>query len=286
MKNIDDIYETFNERIGNSLKYTRLENYMLYLCDIPTATATEKTIDGTYEWTVAYINGKWVYIDAVTNTYNANKKTQRIAYVYNENLYIIEDPYTGTQKKDRVNVLQFKDTDLTDWYYNSVKYMKGNGYMSGTTETTFSPNSKLTRGMLVTILHNMERKPKATGTSKFLDVQNKNMYYYNAVLWASNNKIVNGYSNGKFGADDYITREQLATILCNYCKYKGKYKANSADYSKFADKNKISSFAKNGMNWAVGNKIVNGSNGKLNPQGTASRAEAAAMIYNYCIKIK
>ena len=182
--------------------------------------------------------------------------------------------------------LPFDDVNENDWFYNAVKYMKDNRYMSGTTETTYSPSSKLTRGMLVTILHNMEGKTKVTGTSKFSDVQNKNMYYYSAVLWASNNKIVNGYTNGKFGANDNITREQLAVILSNYCKYKGKYKATNANYSKFSDSGKISGFAKTGMNWAVGNKIVNGSNGKLNPQGTANRAEAAAMIYNYCIKIK
>ena len=180
----------------------------------------------------------------------------------------------------------FSDVKQSDWYYNAVKYMKDNRYMSGTTEATYSPSSKLTRGMLVTILHNMEGKPKATGTSKFSDVQNKNMYYYSAVLWASNNKIVNGYSNGKFGADDNITREQLAVMLSNYCKYKGKYKATNANYSKFSDSGKISGFAKTGMNWAVANNIVNGSNGKLNPQGTANRAEAAAMIYNYCNRIK
>ena len=182
--------------------------------------------------------------------------------------------------------LPFDDVNENDWYYNAVKYMKDNRYMSGTTETTYSPSSKLTRGMLVTILHNMEGKPKVTGTSKFSDVQNKNMYYYSAVLWASNNKIVNGYTNGKFGANDNITREQLAVMLSNYCKYKGKYKATNANYSKFSDSGKISGFAKTGMNWAVGNKIVNGSNGKLNPQGTANRAEAAAMIYNYCNRIK
>ena len=182
--------------------------------------------------------------------------------------------------------LPFDDVNENDWFYNAVKYMKDNRYMSGTTETTYSPSSKLTRGMLVTILHNMEGKPKVTGTSKFSDVQNKNMYYYSAVLWASNNKIVNGYSNGKFGADDNITREQLAVMLSNYCKYKGKYKATNANYSKFSDSGKISGFAKTGMNWAVANNIVNGSNGKLNPQGTANRAEAAAMIYNYCNRIK
>ena len=182
--------------------------------------------------------------------------------------------------------LPFDDVNEKDWFYNAVKYTYCNKIMSGLNGNTFSPNTKVTRGMLVTILYNLEGHPSITGTSKFADVQNKNIYFYNAVVWASNNNVVSGYANGKFGPDDNITREQLATILYNYCRYKGKYKTVHADYSKFTDNNKISDFAKWGMNWAVGNQIVNGSNGKLNPQGTATRAEAAAMISNYCSKIK
>ena len=182
--------------------------------------------------------------------------------------------------------MPFLDVTANDWFYNAVKYVYQHKTMSGTTSTTFAPDQKLTRGMIVTMLYNMENHPSVTGTSKFSDVQNKNVYFYNAVVWASNNNVVSGYANGKFGPDDNITREQLATILYNYCRYKGKYKTVNADYSKFTDSNKISDFAKWGMNWAVGNKIVNGSNGKLNPQGTATRAEAAAMISNYCNTIK
>ena len=180
----------------------------------------------------------------------------------------------------------FSDVRKSDWYYNAVKYVYEHKIMSGTNSTTFASNQNLTRGMIVTMLYNMENHPSIKGTSKFSDVQNKNVYFYNAVVWASNNNVVSGYANGKFGPDDNITREQLATILYNYCRYKGKYKTVHADYSKFTDSSKISSFAKWGMNWAVGHKIVNGSNGKLNPQGTATRAEAAAMISNYCNTIK
>ena len=182
--------------------------------------------------------------------------------------------------------LPFEDVDSNSWYYSAIKYNYNARIMSGTSESTFEPETKVTRGMLVTILYNLEGHPSITGTSKFADVQNKNVYFYNAVVWASNNNVVSGYANGKFGPDDNITREQLATILYNYCRYKGKYKTVYADYSKYTDSNKISSFAKWGMNWAVGHKIVNGSNGKLNPQGTATRAEAAAMISNYCNTIK
>ena len=166
------------------------------------------------------------------------------------------------------NGIPFTDVSRNDWSYSAVKYVYENKIMSGSNSYTFAPNSKVTRGMLVTMLHNMENKP------------------YVAVKWAAKNNIVSGYSNGKFGPNDPITREQLAVILNNYCRYKGKYKAIHANFTKFKDSNKISTYAKWGMNWAIGNKIINGSNGKLNPQGTATRAEAAAMLSNYCNVIK
>ncbi len=184
------------------------------------------------------------------------------------------------------NGIPFTDVSRSNWSYSAVKYVYENKIMSGSNSYTFAPNSKVTRGMLVTMLHNMENKPYVAGTSKFSDVKNTKEYYYVAVKWAAKNNIVSGYSNGKFGPNDPITREQLAVILNNYCRYKGKYKAIHADFTKFKDSDKISSYAKWGMNWAVGNKIINGSNGNLNPQGTATRAEAAAMLSNYCKTIK
>ena len=195
-------------------------------------------------------------------------------------------------KKVKLNIsnqsveLPFADVKKGSWYYNAVQFAYNRKIMSGTSSKNFSPDVKISRGMIVTMLHNMENRPYVAGTSKFSDVKNTSDYYYVAVKWASKNNIVSGYSNGKFGPNDLITREQLAVILNNYCKYKGKYKAVHADFTKFKDSNKISSYAKWGMNWAIGNKIINGSNGKLNPQGTATRAEAAAMLSNYCNVIK
>ena len=190
------------------------------------------------------------------------------------------------QVKVILTELPFTDVTVNNWYYSAVKDMYNKKYMSGTSTKTFSPESKVTRGMIVTMLHNMEKSPYVSDASKFSDVQNPKDYYYMAVKWAAKNKIVSGYSNGKFAPNDPITREQLAVILNQYCNYKGKYKASTANLSSFKDSSKISNYAKWGMNWAVGNKIINGSNGKLNPQGTATRAEAAAMLSNYCKSIK
>ena len=212
--------------------------------------------------------------------------------VNGKNGYISEEYITKVNtKKDTYKVptdtdLPFEDVDSDEWYYSAIKYSYNNKFISGTTSTTFSPDMKLTRGMLVTILHNMEGKPKVTEVNKFPDVQDSTMYYYKAVNWAIKNKIISGYNNGKFGPDDLITREQLAVILWKYSRYKGTYKDKTADYSKFSDSKKISEFAQKGMNWAVGVGVITGSQGQLLPQGNASRAEAVSMIYKYCTKVK
>lgn len=189
----------------------------------------------------------------------------------------------GLKKKQE---LPFEDINENSWYYSAVKYNYENGMILGTSDVTFEPENKLTRGMLVTILHRMEGQPYQAGINKFPDVQDTSAYYYVAVKWATQNNIISGYNNGNFGPNDLITREQLAVMLNSYCKYKGKYKATIADFSKYKDSNKISEFAKWGMNWAVGSGVITGSNGNLNPQGTATRTEAASMLYKYCCNFK
>ena len=198
---------------------------------------------------------------------------------------------TGVKKTFNITVkltdLPFRDVIVSDWYYSSVKYTYEKGYIAGATSTEFRPTKNITRGMIVTILWRMEGEPSVTGVSNFPDVKS-GQYYYNAVRWATKNKIVSGYNSGKFGPNDNITREQLATILCNYAKYKGKNVNKTADTSNFKDWYKVTGYARPAMSWAVATGVITGKyNGtKVDPQGTASRAEAAGMIYNYCTKIK
>ena len=195
----------------------------------------------------------------------------------------------GLQKKViTIYVTPFSDVRKDSWYVSAVNYCYNNGIIRGTTDTTFSPETKLTRAMLVTILHRKEGEKYVSGVSKFQDVQDTSAYYYVAVKWATQNGIVSGYDNGNFGPNDPITREQLAVILNKYCSYKGKYKAVSADFTKFKDANAISEWAKWGMNWAVGSGVITGNSEEktLNPQGTATRAEVASMLYKYCINVK
>ena len=205
------------------------------------------------------------------------------------NGYMSEDYLTKVNdKKDTYKVpydteLPFTDVSVNDWYYNSVKFNQDNKIIYGINDYTFNPNGKLTRGNLVTILWRMEGNPTVSGNQKFSDVK-QGQYYYEAVNWAESKGIVNGYEDGKFRPNNNITREQLATILMNYAKFKGKNTSERTDLSKFVDNKGISSYAKDAISWAVAKKVISGKvNGtRIDPSGTAIRAEAAAMIQNYC----
>lgn len=181
------------------------------------------------------------------------------------------------------NSLPFSDVKKKDWYFSSIEYVYRNGYVSGTTVTTFNPNTKVSRGNLVTILWRMAGSPKVNTSNKFSDVKSTD-YYYDAVRWGISKGIINGYENGKFGPNNNATREQVATILMNYAKYRNKDISAKTTLNKFKDSSGVSSYAKNALKWAVEKKVMNGKeNGtKLDPKGKSSRAEIAAMITNYC----
>ena len=195
----------------------------------------------------------------------------------------VKGTYTVTVKTTE---LPFKDVSVDNWFYSSVKYTYQKGIILGTSNTTFNPNTKLTRGMLVTILHRMEGKPTPKTQNKFSDVY-KSQYYYDAVRWATEKGIVHGYGNGKFGPDSNITRQDLAVILRNYAQYKGKNVNVTANLNKFSDGNIVSDYAKSAVQWAVGKGVITGNNNgaSLTPHANSTRAEAAGMIYNYCTKI-
>ena len=132
----------------------------------------------------------------------------------------------------------------------------------------------------------MEGSKSVEGEMKFPDVKASD-YYYEAVKWAEKTGVVHGYDTGKFGPNNNISREQLATILNNYAKYKKKDTSASTDLSKFTDNGRISSYAREAVSWAVAKKIISGKdNGtRVDPSGRATRAEAAAMIQNYCYNV-
>ena len=175
--------------------------------------------------------------------------------------------------------LPFVDVNSGAWYYDAVSFVYNKGIMNGVTSTTFEPNSTITRGMVVTMLWRMAGEPYVSGGS-FSDVAS-GRYYSTAVAWAAKNGIVDGYSSTVFGVNDPVTREQFATILYRYAKYMG-YSTTGSSLAGYYDANSVSSWARDAMGWAVRNGIITGSgNSRLNPTGTASRAEVAQMFMSF-----
>lgn len=180
----------------------------------------------------------------------------------------------------------YYDVPSTEWYYNAVLYVSEQGMMAGN-NGYFSPNDRLTRGMMAQILYNIEKTPGA-GTASFPDVTSSD-WFASAASWASTQGFMSGYSNGRFGPNDPITREQLAAILFRYSSTKGYNVSASAELSTFPDNAATSDWAVSAMRWAVGTGLLSGKTGvagtRLDPTGTATRAEVAQILMNFGTKI-
>ena len=187
---------------------------------------------------------------------------------------------TTDTEKDPQNTLPFTDVRTTSWFYGDVRYVYENGLMNGVSATQFNPNGTLTRGMIVTILHRMDGAPDYSYTAVFKDVV-KGQWYTEAVEWAADNGIVTGYTADTFGPNDPVTREQLTTILYRYASYKNYDVSANTGLTGYADYTTVSSYAANGMQWAVAEGLVNGSDGKLLPKNSATRAQVAAIIHRF-----
>ena len=182
----------------------------------------------------------------------------------------------------------FDDVKEGIWYDEAATYVYENGIMTGTAEKTFDPNKPFSRAMLAQIIYAIAEKPAVSGASTFKDVP-AGKWYTNAVTWCASKGIVSGYPDGTFKPDASIKRQEMATILRKYAEVSGKDVKATGDLSKFSDQAKVSNYAKTAMSWAVGNNMISGtkqgSTILLDPQGTATRAQAAVILKAYCENI-
>ena len=187
-----------------------------------------------------------------------------------------ENPNTGANP--------FTDVSEKDWFYGDVMFVYENGLMLGASKALFSAHGTATRGMMATILWRMEGSPVPKGKNSFTDVE-AGKWYADAITWTAENSIFAGYGKDKFGPDDPITREQLAAIFYRYADYKGYDLTVKGNPDKFKDADKITDYAETAMQWAVDSGLVKGKSGNLlDPQGTATRAEIAAMLHRFIEK--
>ena len=175
----------------------------------------------------------------------------------------------------------FADVPASAWYYNAVEYVYENGLMSGVSGGRFAPDDTLTRAMLVQTLYAMEGRP-AAASAGFADVASGD-WYASAVNWAAANGVVSGVSETGFGPNNALTREQLALILYRFAQYKGYDVTGTSDLAAYADGSSVSGWAAEAMGWAVDAGLISGVGGnQIAPTGTASRAQVAQILMNFC----
>lgn len=206
--------------------------------------------------------------------YNAQKADTY--YFYMPDQYVsVSAVFTG-----KYTSVPFNDVSYGDWYYNAVQFVYSRGIMDGVDYYKFAPNGTITRGMILTMLWRMAGEPFEMPVTSFTDVE-IGRYYTTAVAWACRNGIADGMGESTFGPNDAITREELVTLLYRYAQYFG-HSCIGTSIEGFADAGSVSSYAYNAMCWAYKAGVVTGTTGsRLNPQGTASRAEAAQMIMSF-----
>lgn len=178
----------------------------------------------------------------------------------------------------------FEDVKKEDWFFDNVRYVSENQYMSGMSATTFAPNACITRAMLVTILWRVDGKPKTNDSVlPFCDTM-PNEYYVEAVRWAAKNKIVFGAEDHRFMPNSYLTREQLATILFRYASYKG-YDTSVGENTNilsYTDYDDISEYAISAMQYSVGSGLmVEEKDTTLRPKECVTRAQMAAIAQKF-----
>lgn len=181
------------------------------------------------------------------------------------------DTITGGQ------AIAFADVQSGAWFYDAIQFVTGQGLMNGMSGGLFSPNLPMTRAMFATVLHRLAKEPAAAANT-FSDVP-AGQWYSAAIGWAGGEGLITGYGGNIFGLNDNITREQVVVILYRYAELQGQEMGQPAGLDKYEDADKISVWARDAMQWAVGSGIISGRTAtSLAPKGAVTRAEIAQIL--------
>lgn len=287
--------------LGSGYVYNPNTDYRTYWTQVFTGTCSPNEIALADDTDVNYIMTPYDSIDDLGLTLGASCKhglsvlpiTQEMCSGYNlsypNTIQAVTVSYRGQSTTFNiavVNPMPFVDVSKSAWFYPYVATVYYNDLMTGLNSTTFAPNDPLARAQFAQVLYRDGGTPDVAYESIFPDVTD-NQWFTNAVIWNNSKKIITGYTNtGMFGPYDNITREQLAVMLLRYDDtFVNNYHKTDkrADLTKFQDGSSVSDFAKDAMAWAVERKLIQGKdNGtRLDPQGTASRAECAVILTRY-----
>ena len=192
--------------------------------------------------------------------------------------YRCDDGHTarGRLVRDPSTMPSFRDVKPSDWFYGGVMYATERGLFKGISPVEFGPTIPMTRSMVVQVLYSMAGKPAVEKSNRFVDVKDYD-WFADAVAWGVENGVTAGYPGGRFAPDDKVNREQLAVMLHGYRK-----KPAASEPLTFADKDTISGWAKDAVQWAVENHLMGGVPGnKILPQGLAERSQGAVIMMNF-----
>lgn len=233
------------------------------------------TIDGGVKVSFGGLNPGEVIVLVRTN---GQEEIVKKSVVTDGNVYALIGG-SGTVKVIN-NSKHFVDVAPSDWFYNAVIFVNSRELFVGVNENEFAPGLPMSRAMLAAVLYRLEDGQASAEASTFTDVS-RDKWYAEAVAWAQATGIISGYTDGRFGVNDKISREQLATILYRYAQFIGIDTVERGDISRFADAGEISAWANDAVRWAVGTGLIKGDGAGLNPGGQASRAEVAAIMMRF-----
>jgi hypothetical protein len=193
----------------------------------------------------------------------------------------VEENFTTDGESKTCYAENFTDVDLSRWYHEAIDYAVDTGLMKGMSETTFEPNTALTRGQLVTILYRNAGEPSVEGLENpFTDVPS-GKFYTDAVIWAYSEGVVKGITATTYQPNAAVTREQLVTILY---RYDGEQAVGEDVLADYTDKDNVSNYAKDAVNWAVSKGMITSTSTSalvLSPKDSATRAQVAKIIMGY-----
>lgn len=229
---------------------------------------------------------KWFYTDDYTleTGYEGGYDNTRPSSTAKDNTSITE-PDDSTKSDDTATSISYSDVKKDSWYFEAVNYVSAHNLMQGTGKG-FSPDTFMTRAMLVTVLYRMESTENDAVKAVFDDVS-LDTWFAESVSWAAENGIVSGVNEKEFAPDTAITREQLAVIIYRYAKFKGYDTTPTCDLTEYSDADSISEWALDAMRFAVASNLISGTgNSMLSPKSTATRAQVAEILMRFCENIK
>ena len=235
-------------------------------------------VNDTHMWNSVYVDGAWQMLDVTWNLPLCQEIKQE-GHTYDMSAYRLAQYYYQNRAFNRGKAKAAYFTDLEkSWYNTAVEYALGRGMFQGTTTTSFSPDTAMTRGMLVTVLGRLAGAEKQK--SAFTDVPS-GAYYAGYVGWAAKENIVKGVGGNKFAHEHAVTRQELCKMITGFCGYKNITLPQEQPVL-FADDECIERWAKESVYLCRGAGLIKGKGkNKFDPQGETTRAEVGTILYNF-----